>query len=49
MSEYLTVQIYVRGELAGLLRETDEDYSFSCDTEYLLSENTFHVSIRQVG
>lgn len=49
MSEYLTVQLYVRGELAGLLLETDESNSFSCDTEYLLSENTFHVSIRQVG
>lgn len=49
MSEYLTVQIYVRGELAGLLLETDESNLFSCDTEYLLSENTFHVSIRQVG
>ena len=49
MSEYRTAQIFVRGELAGLLRETDEDYSFSCDTEYMLSENTFHVSIRQAG
>lgn len=29
MSEYRAAQIFVRGELAGILRETDEGYSFS--------------------
>ena len=45
MSEYRAAQIFVRGELAGLLRETDEDYSFTYDEEYLLSENSSPVSL----
>ena len=36
MSEYRAAQIFVRGELAGLLRETDEGYSFAYDEEYVL-------------
>ena len=45
MSEYRAAQIFVRGELAGLLRETDEGYSFAYDEEYLLSENPSPVSL----
>lgn len=49
MSGYRTAQIFVRAELADLLRETDEGYLFSYNMEYLISENTSPVSIRQVG
>ncbi len=45
MSEYRTAQVYVRGKLAGLLRETDEGYSFSYDSDYLSSENPSPVSL----
>ena len=45
MSEYRTAQIFVRGELAGLLRETDEGYSFAYYEEYLVSEESSPVSL----
>lgn len=45
MSEYRTAQVYVRDKLAGLLRETDEGYSFAYDKDYLLSENPSPVSL----
>ena len=45
MSEYRTAQIFVRDKLAGLLRETDEGYSFAYDTNYLSSDNTSPVSL----
>ena len=45
MSEYRTAQIFVRGELAGFLRETDEGYSYAYYEEYLLSEDPSPVSL----
>lgn len=45
MSEYRTAQIFVRDKLAGLLRETDEGYSFAYDTDYLFSEKSSPVSL----
>ena len=45
MSEYRTAQIFVRDKLAGLLRETDEGYSFAYDTDYLSSDNPSPVSL----
>jgi len=45
MSVYRTAQIFVRDKLAGLLRETDEGYSFAYDTDYLSSDNPSPVSL----
>ena len=45
MSEYRTAQIFVRDKLAGILRETDEGYSFVYDTDYLSSDNPSPVSL----
>ena len=45
MSEYRTAQIFVRDKLAGILRETDEGYSFVYDTDYLSSDNPSAVSL----
>ena len=45
MSEYRTARIFVRDKLAGLLRETDEGYSFAYDTDFLSSDNPSPVSL----
>ena len=45
MSEYRIAQIFVRDKLAGILRETDEGYSFVYDTDYLSSDNPSPVSL----
>jgi serine/threonine-protein kinase HipA len=45
MSEYRTARIFVRDKLAGILRETDEGYSFVYDTDYLSSDNPSSVSL----
>lgn len=45
MSEYRTARIFVRDKLAGILRETDEGYSFAYDTDYLSSEKPSPVSL----
>ena len=45
MSEYRAAQVYVRDEFAGILRETDEGYSFAYDTAYLSSEDSSAVSL----
>lgn len=45
MSEYRIAQVCVRGELAGLLKETDEGYWFAYDAKYLLSKNPSPVSL----
>ena len=45
MSEYRTARIFVRDKLAGILRETDEGYSFAYDTNYLSSETSSPVSL----
>lgn len=39
MSEYRTARVLVRGELAGLLSETDAGYSFVYASRNLKSEN----------
>lgn len=45
MSEYRAAQVYVRDEFAGILRETDEGYSFAYNTAYLTSEESSPVSL----
>ena len=45
MSEYRTARIFVRDKLAGILRETDEGYSFAYDTDFLSSDNPSPVSL----
>ena len=45
MSEYRTAQVMVRGELAGLLSETDEGYTFEYDSKYLEKESPSPVSL----
>ena len=45
MSEYRAAHVYVRGEFAGLLKETDEGYSFAYDAGYLSSSNPSPVSL----
>ncbi len=39
MEAYRTAYVYVRGNLAGYLKETDSGYSFTYDKEYL-ADNT---------
>lgn len=45
MSIFRTAYIYVRNTFAGILKETDEGYSFKYDTDYLQSENASAVSL----
>lgn len=45
MSVFRTAYVYVRGEYAGALSETDEGYSFSYDPAYLAKENASSVSL----
>lgn len=45
MSEYRSAQVLVRGQLAGLLCETDAGYSFAYDSDYLHSEQPSSVSL----
>lgn len=45
MNEYRAAQVYVRDEFAGVLRETDEGYSFAYDMAYLSSEDSSAVSL----
>ena len=45
MSEYRRAQVLVRGQLAGLLCETDAGYSFIYDSDYLHSEQPSPVSL----
>ncbi len=45
MSAFRTAYVYVRNIFAGILKETDEGYSFKYDTEYLKSENASAVSL----
>lgn len=45
MSAFRTAYIYVRNTYAGILKETDEGYSFKYDTDYLQSENASAVSL----
>ncbi len=45
MSVFRTAYVYVRNNFAGILRETDEGYSFQYDNDYLQSENASAVSL----
>ena len=45
MSEYRAAQVYERDDFAGVLRETDEGYSFAYDMAYLSSEEPSPVSL----
>lgn len=45
MSVFRTAYIYVRNTFAGVLKETDEGYSFKYDTDYLQNENASAVSL----
>ena len=42
---YRTAYVYVREIFAGVLKETDEGYSFTYDKKYLESPNATHVSL----
>ena len=45
MAAYRTAYVYVRNTFAGLLREMDDGYSFTYDSEYLASPKPSAVSL----
>ena len=45
MSAFRAAYVYVRNTFAGILKETDEGYSFQYDTDYLQNENASAVSL----
>ena len=45
MDAFRTAYVYVRNNLAGVLKETDAGYSFSYYTNYLNKENSTAVSL----
>lgn len=45
MNAFRTAYVYVRHTFAGILKETDEGYSFKYDNEYLKNENASAVSL----
>ena len=45
MNEYRKGYIYVQGKYAGVLKETDEGYTFCYDSEYLKNENALAISL----
>ncbi len=45
MNSYRTAYIYVRDIYAGILRETDDGYSFAYDEEYLKRMDASSVSL----
>ncbi len=45
MSTFRAAYVYVSSRFAGILKETDEGYSFSYDSEYLSGENAGAVSL----
>ena len=45
MSVFRTAFVCVRNDFAGVLKETDEGYSFKYDTDYLQSEKPSAVSL----
>lgn len=45
MSVFRIAYVYVRNTFAGVLKETDEGYSFEYDAEYLQSKNASAVSL----
>ena len=42
---YRAAYVYVRETLAGVLRETDEGYSFAYDEKYLMAPGSTNVSL----
>ncbi len=44
-SNYRCAGIFVRGQFAGTLSETDAGYSFAYDAEYLADESTQAISL----
>lgn len=45
MSTFRTAYVYVRNTFAGILKETDEGYSFKYDDNYLKDEHASAVSL----
>lgn len=45
MSTFRTAYVYVRNDYAGILKETDEGYSFQYDADYLRSKTASVVSL----
>lgn len=45
MDEYRTAYIYCRNIFAGILKETDEGYTFEYDADYLKREDASSVSL----
>ena len=45
MEGFRTAYVYVRGDFAGLLSETDAGYSFQYDGEYLQNSHASPVSL----
>lgn len=45
MSVFRTAYVYVRNIFAGVLKETDNGYSFKYDTDYLQNKNVSAVSL----
>lgn len=45
MSTFRTAYVYVRNTFAGILKETDEGYSFKYDADYLQTETASVVSL----
>ena len=37
--------VYIQNRYAGIIRETDEGYTFAYDTEYINEENEVAVSL----
>ncbi len=42
---YREAYVYIRNEFCGILKETDEGYSFCYDKEYLKRENSLPISL----
>lgn len=49
MSIFRTAYVYVRNIFAGILKETDEGYSFKYDSDYLHSKSASVVSLTLPG
>ena len=45
MSAYREAYVYVRNIYAGIIKETDEGYTFAYDPEYLQMKDATHVSL----
>lgn len=45
MNDFRVAYVYVRNSFAGILKETDEGYSFKYDSDYLQRKNPSPVSL----